>query len=134
MVHRRAEKELDLLKADVAVVEDDDSVREATNHLSRLLGYAVASFASAENFLKSGCARDMACLIADVQLLGMSGVKALHTIPRQPRISGAADRREHAILSVPAPPKCAKLFSFSQGRAGASPRRGAETDRTEKSA
>ena len=62
-------------KIDVAVVEDDVSVREATKHLLRLLGYATASFASAEDFLRSGRVRDTACLIADVHLPGMSGVE-----------------------------------------------------------
>jgi FixJ family two-component response regulator len=71
----RAREELDLPKVDVAVIEDDDSVREATRHLLRLLGYATASFASAESFLKSGRVCDTACLIADVNLPGMSGVE-----------------------------------------------------------
>jgi FixJ family two-component response regulator len=68
-------EELHLPKIDVAIVEDDDSVREATKHLLRLLGYATASFASAENFLRSGRVRDTACLITDVCLPGMSGVE-----------------------------------------------------------
>jgi FixJ family two-component response regulator len=59
----------------VAVVDDDESVREATKHLLQLLGYATVSFASAEDFLKSGRVRDMACLITDVHLPGMSGVE-----------------------------------------------------------
>jgi len=63
-----------LARIDVAVVEDDESVREATKHLLRLLGYATASFTSAEDFLKSGRVRDTACLITDVHLPGMSGV------------------------------------------------------------
>ena len=62
-------------RIDVAVVEDDDSVREATKHLLRLLGYATAGFASAEEFLRSGRVGDTACLIADVHLPGMSGVE-----------------------------------------------------------
>jgi len=64
-----------LPKIDVAVVEDDVSVREATKHLLRLLGYAAASFASAEDFLSSGCVNDTSCLITDVHLPGMSGVE-----------------------------------------------------------
>jgi FixJ family two-component response regulator len=64
-----------LARIDVAVVEDDESVREATKHLLRLLGYATASFTSAEDFLKSGRVRDTACLITDVHLPGMSGVE-----------------------------------------------------------
>ena len=50
-------------------------MREATEHLLRLLGYTTASFASAEDFLKSGSVRNTACLIADVHLPGMSGVE-----------------------------------------------------------
>jgi len=64
-----------LPKINVAVVEDDDSVREATKHLLQLLGYAAASFASAEDFLNSDHMRDTACLVADVHLPGMSGVE-----------------------------------------------------------
>lgn len=67
--------ELDLQDIDVAVVEDDDSVRQATDRLLRLLGYATASFASAEAFLNSGRVLNTACLIADVHLPGMSGVQ-----------------------------------------------------------
>ena len=62
-------------KLDVAIVEDDDSVREATAHLLRLLGYITASFSSAEHFLKSGLVRDTACLITDVRLPGISGLE-----------------------------------------------------------
>jgi FixJ family two-component response regulator len=64
-----------LAKNHVAIIEDDESVREATNHLLRLLGYATASFASAEDFLNSGLAHDTACLITDVHLPGMSGIE-----------------------------------------------------------
>lgn len=62
-------------KIDVAIVEDDDSVREATKYLLRLLGYATASFASAEEFLESGLASQAACLITDMRLPGMSGAE-----------------------------------------------------------
>jgi FixJ family two-component response regulator len=69
-----------LAKIDVAVVEDDESVREATKHLLRLLGYVTASFGSAEDFLKSGDARDTGCLITDVHLPGISGVELLERL------------------------------------------------------
>lgn len=62
-------------KIDVVLVEDDQSVRRATDHLLRLLGYTTASFASAEDFLSSGCVRDTGCLITDVRLPRMSGVE-----------------------------------------------------------
>src|SRR5262249_181551 len=64
-----------LPKIDVAVVEDDESLREAMGHLLRLLGYAAAAFASAEEFLKSDLLGNTACLITDVHLPGMSGVE-----------------------------------------------------------
>jgi FixJ family two-component response regulator len=58
----------------IAIVDDDSSVREAAKKLIRSLGYATATFASAEEFLESGHLRDTACLITDVQMPGMSGV------------------------------------------------------------
>jgi FixJ family two-component response regulator len=60
--------------ATISVVDDDKSVREATKGLVRSLGYATATFASAEEFLVSGRLGDTACLITDVQMPGMSGV------------------------------------------------------------
>jgi len=68
-------EECDLSKIDVVIVEDDDSVHDATSHLLRVLGYATASFSSAEDFLKSGRVCDTACLITDVHLPGMSGAE-----------------------------------------------------------
>jgi hypothetical protein len=50
----------------IAVVDDDDSVRKATSNLLHLLGYSAASFASAEDFLKSDRVREVSCLITDV--------------------------------------------------------------------
>jgi FixJ family two-component response regulator len=58
----------------ISIVDDDESVREATKGLVRSLGYAAATFASAEEFLSSGSVRDTACVIADVQMPGLSGI------------------------------------------------------------
>jgi FixJ family two-component response regulator len=58
----------------ISIVDDDKSVREAAKMLVRSLGYATETFASAEEFLKSGRLGDTACLITDVQMPGMSGV------------------------------------------------------------
>jgi FixJ family two-component response regulator len=58
----------------IAIVDDDRSVREAAKTLIASLGFATATFASAEEFLESGYLRDTACLITDVQMPGMSGV------------------------------------------------------------
>ena len=59
----------------VSIIDDDVSVRDATNGLVRSLGYTAHSFASAEEFLRSDSANDTSCVIADVQMPGMSGIE-----------------------------------------------------------
>ena len=58
----------------VSIVDDDDSVRTAMSSLVRSLGYEACVFASAEAFLASPRLQDTACLIADIQMPGMSGL------------------------------------------------------------
>jgi FixJ family two-component response regulator len=58
----------------VAVVEDDESYRAAVQRLLKSAGLPVLSFASAEDFLKSGQQQETGCLIADIQMPGMSGL------------------------------------------------------------
>jgi FixJ family two-component response regulator len=50
-------------------------VRATTDSLVRSLGYVVYTFASAEEFLRSNRLDDLSCVIADVQMPGMSGVE-----------------------------------------------------------
>jgi FixJ family two-component response regulator len=59
----------------IAVVDDDASVRVGTDNLLSSLGYTVHTFASAEEFLKSGLRYDSLCVIADVRMPGMSGIE-----------------------------------------------------------
>jgi FixJ family two-component response regulator len=60
----------------IAVVDDDESVRESLAGLAESVGYEAALFASAEEFLQSIHHSDsLACLILDVRLPGMSGVE-----------------------------------------------------------
>jgi len=59
----------------IAIVDDDDSFRNATMSFIRSLGYAVVQFASADAFLKSNRLHDTDCLISDVQMPGMNGVE-----------------------------------------------------------
>ncbi len=58
----------------VAVVDDDEAVRDALSNLLASLDLGVATFASAEEFLASPACREAACLITDVQMPGMSGL------------------------------------------------------------
>ena len=57
----------------IAVVDDDESVRESLPDLLRELGYEARAFASAEEFLDSGCLKETDCLILDIAMPGMSG-------------------------------------------------------------
>ena len=59
----------------ISIIDDDPSVRVATNRLVRSLGYAAHTFASADGFLQSPHVNDTACVIADVQMPGMSGIE-----------------------------------------------------------
>jgi FixJ family two-component response regulator len=58
----------------IAIVDDDKSVRESLAGFVESVGYEVALFSSAEEFLRSAPQRDdLRCLILDVRLPGMSG-------------------------------------------------------------
>ena len=59
----------------IAIVDDDHSVREALTSLVRSLGYVAMAFECAEDLLKSKRRRRVSCLIADVQMPGMTGVE-----------------------------------------------------------
>ena len=59
----------------ISIIDDDASVRVATDRLVRSLGYIAHTFASAEEFLASSQANDTCCMIADVQMPGMSGIE-----------------------------------------------------------
>jgi FixJ family two-component response regulator len=61
----------------IAVIDDDASVRTATNNLLSSHGYQVDTFASAEEFLQSARLNDSACVVADVQMPAMSGLDLL---------------------------------------------------------
>lgn len=57
----------------VAIVDDNESVRESLPDLLQHVGYAVQAFASAEAFLAAHVVHETSCLILDVGLPGMSG-------------------------------------------------------------
>jgi FixJ family two-component response regulator len=59
----------------VSVVEDDQFFRESMTGLLRSLGHRVEAFASAAEFLASPCLAETACLIADVNMPGMTGIE-----------------------------------------------------------
>ena len=62
-------------KPQISVVDDDESMREAIRGLMRSLGYRAQAFRSAEEFLTSRQVLHTCCLIADVQMPGMTGLE-----------------------------------------------------------
>ena len=59
----------------ISIIDDDPFVRAATDGLVRSLGYRAATFASAEEYLQSDCMSDTSCVIADIQMPGLSRFK-----------------------------------------------------------
>ena len=57
----------------VAVVDDDESVRESLPDLLKEFGFAVRAFCSPEEFLASDCVCETRCLILDIAMPGMTG-------------------------------------------------------------
>ena len=58
----------------IAIVDDDEALREAMKSLVRSLGYGVSTFGSAEEFLNSERINDTSCLITDLHMPGLSGL------------------------------------------------------------
>jgi FixJ family two-component response regulator len=59
----------------VSIVDDDDLMRAALQGLLKSAGLPAQSFASAEEFLRSGHQHDTACLISDIRMPGVSGLE-----------------------------------------------------------
>jgi len=59
----------------ISIIDDDEGMREAMRGLMRSLGFAVAIFPSAVDFLADSNFRETSCLIADVQMTEMTGVE-----------------------------------------------------------
>jgi FixJ family two-component response regulator len=70
-------------RARIAVVDDDESVRESLPDLLRSSGYDTIAFASAHAFLESGRINSIDCLILDVAMPGMSGPELQQELKRR---------------------------------------------------
>ena len=58
----------------ISIIDDDEAMHEAIKGLMRSLGYRVEAVASAQEFLSSRHVRRTSCLIADMQMPGMTGL------------------------------------------------------------
>jgi len=59
----------------IAIVDDDSSVQDAVRDLLESDGHSVCCFDMAEDFLASGLQNNVACLVLDVRMPGMSGTE-----------------------------------------------------------
>jgi FixJ family two-component response regulator len=59
----------------ISIVDDDQSFRESMRRLIKSLGYAVAVFSSAAEFLASPRVAATHCLVADIHMPDMTGVE-----------------------------------------------------------
>ena len=67
----------------IAVIDDDESVRESLPDLLREFGYHAEVYASAEEFLSADRLLDYVCLVLDLSMPGMSGVELQSEIARR---------------------------------------------------
>src|SRR5690242_737995 len=89
----------------VSVVDDDESVRESLPDLLREFGFAVRTFASADEFLASDVVGQTRCLLLDIAMPGMSGPVLQQELIRQRRsipivfitANGDQDVRAHVL-------------------------------------
>lgn len=85
----------------VAIVEDDEPLREAVDALLRSCGYRTSGHDSAESFISSDIMSRVGCVITDIQMAGMDGIELKHRIdqeaPGTPVIMVTARAEEHVL-------------------------------------
>jgi FixJ family two-component response regulator len=59
----------------IAVVDDDRSIRDATQDLLNAAGFSTSAFENAQSFLDSPVRATVACLVADMRMPGMTGLE-----------------------------------------------------------
>ena len=69
----------------VAIVDDDESIRETTKDLLESAGFSAAVFARAASLLKSKRLGQVSCLIADMRMPEMTGLELHQHLARSNR-------------------------------------------------
>jgi two-component system response regulator FixJ len=67
----------------VAVVDDDDAVRDSLRFLLESAGFSVASFGSAAQFLNEASLDDLFCLVVDQHMPGQTGLQLINSLRSQ---------------------------------------------------
>jgi len=103
---------MSIKRATIAIVEDDAGVRTALVQLLRSAGFTALSFATAEEFLEGRRKGNVDCLIADVNLPGMTGVALVQTLasggsgPPAVIMTGRDDPYTIELIKQVAPVRC----------------------------
>lgn len=64
----------------IAVIDDDASMRGALTRLLRSYGYRASEYDSADAFLALAPAPDVACIVTDINMPGLSGIDLKHRL------------------------------------------------------
>ena len=70
----------------IAVIDDDAGIRAAMADLLQAADFTALTFASAEEFLERGRQERFDCLVADINLPGMTGVALVQTLGAMGRL------------------------------------------------
>lgn len=68
----------------IAIVDDDQAIREALDDLVKSCGYESRLFASAEEFLSYQSRAAIDCMLVDVKMPGLSGIELQAELNRRP--------------------------------------------------
>lgn len=67
----------------VAVVDDDDAVRDSLRFLLETAGFSVATFGSAAQFLDEAKISELACLVVDQHMPDQTGLQLVNSLRRR---------------------------------------------------
>lgn len=65
---------------EIAVIDDDESFREALADSLSSLGYAASGYASAEDYLRAIPAKSFDCVVTDIHMPGLSGLELVQRL------------------------------------------------------
>ena len=69
----------------IVIVDDDESIREAATSLFRSMAIPAVAFASAEEYLASDVVDRTSCLVLDVHMPGMGGLRLQQRLAEEGR-------------------------------------------------
>ena len=92
----------------IAIVDDNQAIRTATQTLFRSTAFRTCAFKDAESFLDSPLRGVVACLIADMHMPGMSGLELYLQLV-------AAGRRIPTIIITAHPQELTQMLALEAG-------------------